>query len=277
MTEAVLSPMTSTPALAHKALRGAAMTWFAVAAVGHFLFALYIVGHFGARIFTGGLEALGETDLTGGFVPGELLGNLAVAAHVLLAVIVIGGGPLQLMPGIRRRFPAFHRWLGRTYMVAAVVAALAGFYMIWTRGTVGGIVNNVGVSLDAVLIVVFAAIALRHAMARNIAAHRRWALRLFMVASAVWFFRIGFMAWMMLTGGAGIDMATFTGPFPYVMSFAQYLLPLAVLELYFRAQDSSSGPAKAAVAATIFAFTALTALGVFGATTGMWLPHLTPA
>ena len=38
------------------------------------------------------------------------------------------------------------------------------------------------------------------ARSRRITEHRRWALRLFMAASAVWFFRVGLMGWTMLTG-----------------------------------------------------------------------------
>ena len=63
--------------------------------------------------------------------------------------------------------------------------------MIWTRDTFGGILmNDIGVSLNGVLIMIFTAIALRHAMARKIEVHQRWALRTFMAVSGVWFLRV---------------------------------------------------------------------------------------
>ncbi len=37
--------------------------------------------------------------------------------------------------------------------------------------------------------------ALRYALARNIDAHKRWAVRTFIVVSGVWFFRVGLMLW----------------------------------------------------------------------------------
>ncbi len=40
-----------------------------------------------------------------------------------------------------------------------------------------------------------AAMALHYALARNIDAHKRWALRTFIVVSGVWFFRVGLMLW----------------------------------------------------------------------------------
>ena len=50
--------------------------------------------------------------------------------------------------------------------------------------------NDIGVSLNGVLIMIFAEIALRYARARKIAVHRRWALRTFMVVSGVRFLRV---------------------------------------------------------------------------------------
>ena len=256
-------------------LSHSARLWFVVAAAGHFAFLAYIVGFYWLLVAGGGAAALADTHLPNGFVAGDSLGNAAVLAHVVLAAIVIGGGPLQLVPAVRERFPAFHRWLGRSYVTAAVISSLAGLYMVWTRGTVGGLASEVGITLDGILILVFAAIAVRYAMARNVARHRRWAMRLFLVASAVWFFRVGLMGWVVMTGGAGIEWETFTGPFVAFWSFGQYLLPLAVLELYFRAQRSTDGRLKIVTGIVLFACTLVMAVGIFAATTGMWLPHIT--
>ena len=93
-----------------------------------------------------------------GFREGETLGNLASISHVLLAAIVIGGGPLQLIPAVRRRFPVFHRWLGRSYIFAAVSSGIGGLYMTWTRSPIGDVFSKLGISGDAILIIVFAAL-----------------------------------------------------------------------------------------------------------------------
>ena len=43
--------------------------------------------------------------------------------------------------------------------------------------------------------------------------HRRWAIRLFLAVSGVWFFRVGLMFWIGANQGAvGFDPASFTGP-----------------------------------------------------------------
>ena len=274
MTEAVMNRWEFSPVLGTRVLNGAARLWFAVAAVGHWIFVSYLFGHYGPLIIQSGAAGLAESAMPNGFSQGDSVGNAAALSHVILGTIIIGGGPLQLIPAIRQRFPRFHHWLGRTYVVAAVISAAAGLYMIWTRGTVGDLVTQLGITLDGVLIFVCAGFALRFAIARNIVRHRRWALRLFMVASAVWFFRVSLMGWTMLTGGAGIEWETFTGPFVYFLGFAQYLVPLFVLELYFRAQQSRGVPSQVAVAATIFAFTIFMSVGIFAATMGLWLPRI---
>ena len=108
--------------------------------------------------------------------------------------------------------------------------------------------------------------------------HRQWALRLFLVANSVWFFRIGLMFWFMVNQGpAGIDVETFTGPTLWVLSYAQFLLPLAMLELYLRAQSSRVSGFKYCVATLISISALITIMGVFAAITGMWFPSIMSA
>ena len=266
---------TTLAATSEQGVRIAVKTWFTVAAIGHWIFLFYILAVFYPPIAERGLAGLEGMHLPTGFTEGDTIGNLASVSHVLLAAIIIGGGPLQLIPAVRNRFPIFHRWLGRSYLVAAVSSSIGGLFMTWMRpGPIGDLISSLGISGDAVLIIVSAAMTLRYAMARRIGAHRRWAMRLFLVASAVWFFRVGLMGWAMLTGGVGIDWDTFTGPFLYVLGFAQYLLPLAMLEWYFQCQRSASSRSQIAFAGTLFLMTGFMAFGIFAATAGLWLPRI---
>ncbi|RED16947.1 DUF2306 domain-containing protein [Parasphingopyxis lamellibrachiae] len=252
----------------------AAAAWFVVTAIGQWIFVFYVTAFYGPLLFGKGLAGLDETHLPAGYVPGDLMGNLALGFHLLIAIVIIGGGPLQLIPQIRARFPAFHRYLGRTYVAMAVLTSIAGLFLVWTRGVIGGSVAHIAISLDGLLIILFAVIALRHAIARKIDKHRRWALRLFMVVSAVWFYRIGLMFWFMTTGGIGIDTETFTGPFLTFLFFGQMLVPLAILEIYLRAKDGSSSAGKFAAAGLIGIATFGMVIGIFAATMGMWLPRI---
>jgi Predicted membrane protein (DUF2306) len=184
-------------------------------------------------------------------------------------------GPLQLIPQIRTYAPVFHRWNGRIYLTTAVVTSIAGLFMFFNRDMVGGTIQHVGIALNAVLVIIFAAMALRYALARDFVRHRRWALRLFLVVSGVWFFRISLMLWIVLNKGpAGFDPVTFQGPFLYFLAFANYLLPLAVLEIYFYAKDKTGARGHFTMAAGLLVLTLAMAAGILFATKLMWLPRL---
>jgi uncharacterized membrane protein len=252
--------------IAEDALKATARIWFLVAASGQALFAFYVT------LFYGSSAVHGDVARMKGYVAGDTPGNATIMAHLLLAAIVTIGGPLQLVPEIRARAPTFHRWNGRVYLVAAVTAAIAGLYLELGRDHIGSAVSQFAVSLDAVLIIACAAMALRYALARDFTTHRRWALRLFLVVSGVWFFRVMLMFWIAINGGpAGFDPKTFMGPAIDIISFAQYALPLAVLEIYLRVQRNAGAGARLATAGALVLLTLAMAVGIFVAFKAFWL------
>ena len=120
-----------------------------------------------------------------------------------------------------------------------------------------------------------AVMAWRCALARDFVAHRRWALRLFLVVGGVWFFRVGLMLWLLIhQAPVGFDGKTFQGPFLTFLAFAQTLVPLAILELYLRAQRSANPSRQLATAAGLGVLTLAMGVGIFGATMMMWRPHM---
>lgn len=83
------------------------------------------------------------------------------------------------------------------------------------------------------------------------------------------------MAWIALNQGpAGFDPKKFEGPFLTFLAFAQYLLPLVLLEAYLRIRDHGGSRARLAMAGVLGGATLLTALGIGAATMIMWLPRM---
>lgn len=259
--------------LAGPALPWAAVSWCVVAVLGQLMFAAYVIAFYGRAAVQGQPEVWNKV-LPHGYVPGDTTGNLTVAMHLFFTVVAVMGGAMQLVPAVRRLVPAVHRWNGRLYIVCAVVLALGGLIMVWTRGAAGAFAQHVAISLNGLVIMACAAMAWRHARARRIDAHRRWALRLFLAVSGVWFFRIGLMAWLMINRApVGFDPKTFQGPFLTFLGFAQFLLPLAVLEIYFRVRAQAGPYGRLAMAGALAGLTLLTGLGIAGASMLMWLPR----
>ena len=259
---------------ANKILNTSAAIWFIVAVIGQWIFAFYVSAFYGGSAIDGDFMKWNRI-LPHGYIEGDAIGNTAVAIHLLFAIIIMIGGPIQFVPQIRTRFRKFHRWNGKLYIFTAFIASLSGIYMVLTKGTISGTVGDLSVSFNGVLIMLFAILAWRMAMARKFKAHGRWVLRLFLVVNGVWFFRIGLMLSFFLNGGPfGFDPETFRGPFITFLGFGQYVVPLVVLELYFLAKDRTGTSGKLAMAVALFAITVFMGLGIFAATMGMWLPRL---
>jgi len=257
------------------ALRMAAGLWFAVAFIGQWLMVVHIISFYGGSALTGDFPRWNRP-LYHGYIPGDSIGNTALAIHILLAAVITASGTLQLIPQLRARAPVFHRWNGRLYILSAFTTSTAALYLVWIRGgIIGDLPQHLAVSLNAVLILLCAAMALRYAIARDFRTHRRWALRLFLVVSGVWFFRVGLMlSFLIFQGPFGFDPTTFQGPFLTGLAFAQSLLPLAVLELYLRTQDRARAPGRIAMAAGLFVLTLAMGTGIAGAAMSIWLPTI---
>ncbi len=269
-----LSPAARPLPRAQRLLQHAALAWCAVAVAGQMFFAAYVAAFYGSAAMQGRWTAWNKV-LLHGHVPGDPLGNGVVALHLLFTVVVVLGGAFQLAPVSRRLWPQLHRWNGRLYLLAATVLAVGGLVMVWTRGTVGGPAQHLAISLNALVILACAGLAWREALAGRFDSHRRWALRLWLAVAGVWFFRIGLMAWLVLNRGpVGFDPETFRGPFLVFLAFAQFLLPLALLELYLRVRKGGRPRAQAALAVLLVLLTLLTALGIAAASMLMWWPKV---
>ena len=272
MGTAVWTTRLELSSVADKSLRAAARFWFVVALAGQFAFAMSVAVFYGLTALRGNIQAWNRI-LARGFETGATMSNTALIGHILFATVISIAGALQLIPGIRTRFPAFHRWNGRLFVLAAFTQAITGIYLtVWVRKLLGDTTQHVVSVLGALLIIFCAVMALRFAMQRDFTTHRRWALRLFLVASASWFIRLGFAVTLVLLGPIGFDSTTFSGPLVTFWSIAQYLLPLGVLELYLWAQDRPGALRRMATAGVLFALTLAMGAGIALVAMGSWVP-----
>ena len=249
--------------------------WFYIAVAGMWMFVAYIISLYFRAAIQGNFEGWNKV-LAHGYEAGNTTGNLFLGAHLFFAAIITFSGTLQLIPHIRKYALAFHRWNGQLFILAAFAMGISGLYLenFGHRHVAGDLSQRIAVSINGILILYFAALTLRYALARKIDIHRRWALRLFLVVNGTWFFRIGLMLWIFLTNGAGIHWETFSGPFMTTWNFGQYLFPLAVLEIYFYAQYSKRIYIKFLMSGILLLLTLVMGTGIYRAFTGLWLPRM---
>ncbi|MBW3466796.1 DUF2306 domain-containing protein [Arthrospiribacter ruber] len=247
--------------------------WFVTAFIGQVIFAAYIIKLYGGASFRGDWEAW-NSFMPHGYQEGRLWSNAIVFLHIFMAGVITIGGPLQLIPALRKHFPAFHRINGRIYLGVALLTSITGILINLLNKPLGSQLNANLTAFNGVLIIVFSYFVYSRAKSSMVSSHRRWGLRLFMAASGVWFFRIGLMFWLLVNSGpVGFDPETFEGPALTILNAAQFILPLAFLEMYFRVEKSGRDLPKVFYSMLLILLTLVTATGIFGASMMLWFPY----
>lgn len=159
--------------------------------------------------------------------------NLSIFSHMAAGAAITVLVPLQLIPSIRLRLPALHRWSGRLIIIAAIATSVGGLVYISLRGTIGGTAMDIGFSIYGVLVLVTALQTIRYARARRFGDHNAWALRFFWLALGSWFYRVHYGLWYLATDGLWSN-SQFTGGFDLAQSVAFFLPYLLGVEVYLR-------------------------------------------
>ncbi len=125
-------------------------------------------------------------------VPGRMgppnpIGPSWYYVHMLFALPVLLGAPLQFVSEVRGRFPALHRTLGRAYVCGATVAAVTAIYM-GTAGPYEG--SRLSIAITGALWLFFTLAAWRHAVGRNVASHRAFMIRSYTMALVLVWLRL---------------------------------------------------------------------------------------
>lgn len=143
----------------------------------------------------------------------------AFYAHILSGPFTLVCGLILISDFVRRRFPAWHRRLGRVQVaVVLLLVAPSGLWMAWHAST--GAVAAAGFATLAVVTAVCAANGWRAAVHRRFDTHRRWMLRCYVLLCSAVVLRV--------IGGLSETLgAEWTYPFA---AWISWLAPLAVLE-----------------------------------------------
>lgn len=255
------------------ALRWSILGLVATAWISTALFGLYILAFYAAAAAGDDISRWNETlpKLYEAHTPTATAG---IALHFAAGGIVLALGSIQFVSRLRARYPQIHRWLGRTYVLAAFCTGVGGLTFIFAKGTVGGMVMNIGFGLYGALTVLASVQAYRYARARRWDLHRAWATRLFALAIGSWLYRMDYGFWFLLADGAG-HQKDFHGPFDFAMDFFFYLPNLILVEWLLRAQSRPTNNAiRLSLATTLLLATAFVMLGTYFFTREYWGPAI---
>ena len=115
-----------------------------------------------------------------GFVKNALL----TLVHILPALLFVLLGPLQFVKTIRAKSPHLHRLFGKIVLVSGVIIGVSGIVMGF-KMAISGISEIAATTFFGTLFLFFLLKAYRHIRQRNIALHRQWMIRAFVLGMAV--------------------------------------------------------------------------------------------
>lgn len=235
------------------------------------IFGLYILLFYFAALL------LDEASLWNKVLPGLFdtstrAATLGIGLHFAAGGILLILGCIQLLERLRTRYPMAHRWLGRLYVLSAILTAIGGLVFIAIKGTIGGWLMDIAFAGYGLLMLGAALQTIRYARAGQYADHRAWGIRLFALAIGSWLYRMDYGFWFLLTDGIG-HTDNFRGTFDYFMDFWFYLPNLLVAEVFIgRRAALQSNVAKVGATLLLFLATAFLVLATYFFTAKHWAP-----
>jgi len=109
-------------------------------------------------------------------------------SHLLFALPVVLGAPLQFIAPLRRRAPQWHRAIGKCYVIGASGAAVLAIYLGAIVGEYEG--SRLSIALTGLLWLFFTLAAWRLAVAKDFAAHRDFMIRSYAMALVLVWLRL---------------------------------------------------------------------------------------
>ncbi len=239
----------------------AIMTWGGIALIGQWLFSAYIFILYAMPLVLGITKQAELVSPTSGYDASGSVQSAVFFGHIIPAIILAISGLFQLIPQMRKRFVHFHRWNGRIFFTLGLGLRLSNL-------------GAMGITLNGLLIPIAVILAWKYAVSQQFAQHRRFAVHSFLLVNGVWTFRLYLMGWYMLNQGKNGNTSTLDGPVDIFFSFACYLLPMLVAELYFWAVRQTLERVKWLITGLFILGSGITLLGIVAAFIMMWYPRV---
>ena len=152
-----------------------------------------------------------------------------ILTHVAVGTVALLTGPVQLWLGFAHRRMSLHRTLGKIYIVTVLLGALVALRLAFTPSA--GLVFGIGLGVLAVAWVLTTGMAYLAIRRRQVAQHREWMIRSYVVTFAFVFFRM--LVGVMQAGGIGT--------LPEQLATAAWLcwsLPLVITEVVLQSRKT---------------------------------------
>lgn len=163
--------------------------------------------------------------------------GVAFYVHIVSGPLTLLAGLLLISDAFRRRFPVWHRRIGRIQVLCILLLLNpSGLWMALYAET--GTLAGAGFATLALTTTCFAALGWRAAVTSRFDHHRRWMLRTYVLLCSAVVLRV-------IGGLSEVLLLEETYP---LAAWISWLLPLLLLELCLRYRFTSSPPAMVSMA-----------------------------
>jgi len=148
----------------------------------------------------------------------RILSLVASKSHIIFAVLPVAFGPFQFLPIIRNKWPLVHIWFGRLYSLGVVGGGAFALKASWTANTYRlGHYHFMALTLCWLCTIVQ---GLRAIWRRDIATHKRWMTRNFILSYAAFVIRVHLIIFMVmgLTDKESLTIASLSSWAPNLMA-----------------------------------------------------------
>ena len=142
-----------------------------------------------------------------GFEPRYFARPYLSIVHSLAGLVFMILGPIQFVPAVRNRWIRFHRWSGRTWMIAALVGVVTALIFVQRLPVFGDLSTNAAIVFASGVFIVALVQGYRTIRRREIAKHREWMIRCFAIGLGISTFRVLIPLLMMPPIGASFSEA----------------------------------------------------------------------
>ena len=168
--------------------------------------------------------------------------GVAFYVHIISGPLALIAGAFLMFSGTRIRFQKLHRSLGKLQAVI-VIALVVPSGLVMATKSIAGPAAGVGLGLHGLVTAACMCLAIYFATRRQLARHRRWATRCFLLLCAPLVLR--------LINGAAITSGFETESIYIVNAWASWIAPLVAYESFRMRKRKRNGNAVFPVASLI--------------------------
>jgi len=115
---------------------------------------------------------------------------LLILVHIVPGLIFVLTGPFQFIQSVRTRYPRWHRFSGRLFLICGVVIGITALIMSFAVPAIGGVNQAAATVLFSVFFLYALFKAFQQVLQHQLVQHREWAIRAYAIGMAITTIRI---------------------------------------------------------------------------------------